>query len=131
MQNKIILRLAIIGLFLASGLIVGDAIATSKRFSSFNGQGKGFINNLENKAKILGMTSEQLKAEVASGKTMEMILKAKNMSFEQFRSQMKQMKTNNNQSACNGNTSCSCALGGAVACSMGCQKANKTCGCKK
>ena len=131
MKNKTILSLVIMGIFLASGLVSSEALAASNRWSNFQGQGKGFLNNLENKAKILGMTIEQLKAEFASGKTMETILKAKNMTFEQFQAQMKQLKTNKGQTTCNAKGSCSCALGGTSTCTTGCQKANKTCGCKK
>jgi len=77
------------------------------------------------------MTIEQLKAEFTSGKTMETILKAKNMTFEQLQAQMKQLKTNKGQTTCKAKGSCSCALGGTSTCTTGCQKANKTCGCKK
>jgi len=77
------------------------------------------------------MTVEQLKAEFAAGKTMETILKAKNMTFEQFQAQMKQLKTNNGQTTCGTKGSCSCALKGTQTCGANCQKTNKTCGCKK
>jgi hypothetical protein len=105
MKNKTILSLMIIGIFFASSLVASNALAASNRCSNAQGQGKGFLRNIENKAKVLGMTIDQLKAEFNSGKTMDVILKAKNMTFEQFRTQLQQLNQST-KSNCNANGSC-------------------------
>ncbi len=119
-----------------SGTIIGVASAQTNRFSQTSGQGKGFLNMLEMKAKILGMTLIQLKDQLIAGKTFATILQEKNISFADFQAKMKQQKQNspfgqNNKQQCEANNTCDGALNGSQTGGNSCQNNNKTCGCKK
>lgn len=119
-----------------AGSIIGVASAQTNRFSQANGQGKGFLNMLELKAKVLGMTLVQLKDQLLSGKTFATILQEKNITFSDFQTKMRQQKQSeqagqNNTQQCGASGTCSCALNGTSACGKTCQNKNKTCGCKK
>jgi len=75
-----------------------DKLAASNNFCWFCNQGKEgkFKKNAVEKSKymsdVLGITPEQLKAELQSGKTMEQIVSERGMTMEQFHQKLSELR---------------------------------------
>jgi DNA-directed RNA polymerase specialized sigma subunit len=55
-------------------------------------RGAGFGRNLDNMATVLGMTTDELRAELKSGKKIQQIAQDKGMTLDQFREKMLEVK---------------------------------------